>query len=166
MGAAHPKDGLLQELTTQRDRILAVCDGMSEAERTTPFTPEGWNAQDFVGHLSDSEQLTLQHIGETFKQGQPTPVPFDILVDDLNARARAQRAAWSWPRVRAEFVHTRGALIQRVQALTESDLEFQLPSPWHNDTRIISLETFIREDVLRHGQEHLAELENLRNENH
>lgn len=160
------KHSLLQELMAQRDEILAVCDGMSDAERTSPFTPEGWNAQDFVGHLSDSEQLTLHHIGETFKQGQPTPLPPDTVIDEMNVRARAERAAWNWQRIRAEFVNTRNALLQRIDGLSASDLEFQVPSPWVNDTRIITLETMIREDVLEHGQEHLAELENLQNENH
>lgn len=155
---------LLQELTTQRDEILALCDGMSEAERTAPFTPEGWNAQDFVGHLSDSEQLTLHQIGETLTDGRPTPLPPATVIDALNARARAERATWHWQRIRAEFVNTRNALLQRIDGLSASDLEFQVPSPWVNDTRIITLETLIREDVLEHGQEHLAELENLRNE--
>lgn len=160
------KHSIGQELVAQRDEILAVCDGMSDAERTTPFTPAGWTAQDFVGHLSDSEQLTLHQIGETLKQGRPTPLPPETVIDEMNARARAARATWHWRRIRAEFVNTRNALLERIDGLSASDLEFQAPSPWVNDTRIITLETMIREDVLDHGQEHLTELKNLRNENH
>lgn len=149
---------LVQDLAQQLDALLNVCDALSDAERARVRTREGWSAQAFVGHLSFWEQQTLDHIRDTFKLGRPAPMPPDATDDDLNARAAAQRQAWSWQRVRAEFENTRNALIQRVDALSESDLQFYVPSPWVNDSRIITLEKMIREDVLEHAAEHLNEI--------
>ena len=152
------KSALISELTAQRDEILAVCDGMSEAARTAVITPEGWNTQDFIGHLAFWESTTLDHLTQTFKEGRPQPMLPVELDNDLNGREMAKRKTWTWERVRAAFVNARNALIQRVEGLSETDLEFQVPSPWINDERIYTLESLIREDALGHGQEHLADI--------
>jgi len=150
---------LAAALTEQRDALLTFCDALSDTERTSPRTPECWSIQDFVGHLSFWEQQTLNHIRDTFKQGRPTPLPPDSLDDDLNRRAADHRRAWTWHRVRAEFQNTRTALIERINALSETDLQFYVPSPWVNDTRIISLSSLIQEDVLEHAALHFDEMQ-------
>jgi hypothetical protein len=150
---------LISELTAQRDAVLKYCDSLNDAERAQPRTNEGWGVQDFVGHLSFWEQFTLNAIRDTFKNGRPTPLAPDAFDDDINGRAAAQRKNWTWQRIRAEFENTRNALIQRIDGLSESDLQFYVPSPWLNDARIITLETMIREDVIGHGQEHIRELD-------
>lgn len=152
------KTTLLEELTAQRDEILAQCDALDEAARRAPFGGGQWGAHDVVGHLSSSEGDTLEQIMQTFREGRPRPVEPGF-VEASNASESEKRRAWSWERVRAEFVNTRNALIQRIDGMNETQLEFQVPSPWVNDTRIISLETLIREDVLEHGAEHLEGLE-------
>ena len=149
---------LVLDLTTQRDAILALYDSLSEAQRTAPRTAEDWTIQDMMGHLSFWEQFTLDCIRDTFKQGRPTPLPPESLTDDLSGQATAQRKDWSWQRIRAEYYNTHNALIGRINALSESELQFYVPSPWVNDARIITLETMVREDVLGHGQEHLVEI--------
>lgn len=122
------------------------------------MTLEGWRVQEFIGHLAHSEQFALNCIRDTFKNGRPAPLPPDAVNDVINWRAAAHRKDWSWQRVRSEFTNTRQALIERVEGLSESDLEFYVPSPWVNDTRILTLEAMLCEDVLEHGETHLAEL--------
>lgn len=157
---------LIEDLTIQRDEILAQCDALENAARRAPISGGQWGVHDVIGHLSNCEGDTLEHITQTFREGRPRPVPPDFDVADNNARESEKRRPWSWERVRAEFVNTRNALIQRVDALNESDLQFQVPSPWVNDARIISLETLIREDVLEHGREHLEELKQYAHDHH
>lgn len=148
---------LSAELTAQRDEILAECDALDDAARRAPIGSGQWGAHDVVGHLSSSEGDTLAQITQTFREGRPRPVEPGF-VEASNASESEKRRSWSWERVRAEFVNTRDALIQRIDGMSESQLGFQVPSPWVNDARIISLETLIREDVLEHGAEHLEEM--------
>lgn len=150
---------LHQALIKSRDEILSVCDAMDETQRRAPIVDGQWSAHDLIGHLSYCEGDTLDHLTQTFKEGRPRKMPSDTSIDDLNARQAAKRKDWTYARLRAEFENTRNALIQRIDGMSESDLQFQVPSPWMNDERILSLETLIREDVLQHGAEHLAELE-------
>lgn len=160
-----PQPTLLTDLTAQRDAILALCDALTDAQRAQRLTPEGWTAQDFIGHLSFWQQFTLNCLRDTAKNGRPAPLPPDSIYDDLNGRAAAQRKDWTWQRVRAEYVNTINALIERISAMSDTALQFTVPSPWVNDTRILSLETMLREDVLKHGEEHLQELNKWQNEN-
>jgi len=153
-----PKASLIHDLTVNRDALLTLCDGLTEKEIQNVVVVDRWAIQDLVGHLSYWEHQTLNHLRETFKEGKPRPMPPNGTDDNINGREADKRKGWSWQRVRAEFEHTRNALIERVHALSESDLQFNVPSPWVNDERFISLETLIREDVLGHGQEHLDEL--------
>ncbi len=150
---------LVAALEANRDNLLALCDHSSDSVRKTPFAEGQWSIQDLIGHLSYWEQQTLNHIRETFTEGRPRPMLRDSLDDDINAREAEKRRGWDWHRVRAEFENTRGALVQRVNALNESDLQFYIPSPWVNDQRMIPLETLICEDVVEHGEAHRREIE-------
>lgn len=158
-----PKTDLIPTLTQQRDAVLALYDSLSDAERAAPRTAEGWSMQDMLGHLSYWEQFLLDCLRDTFKHGRPTPLPPESLTDDLNGRAAAQRKDWAWPRFRAEFANTRNAVIDRIGALNESELQFYVPAPWVNDVRNITLETLVRETVLEHGEEHLTDRKAWRN---
>jgi uncharacterized damage-inducible protein DinB len=152
------REKLRSELETNRDTILQICDALSDELRRTPLADGQWSVHDLIGHLAASEGDTLDHLTQTFQEGRPRPMPPNTTVDDMNQREAAKRKDWSWARVRAEFVNTRNALIQRVAQMSESDLQFCVPSPWLNDTRILSLETLMREDVLDHANAHLTEI--------
>jgi hypothetical protein len=159
------KDDLRAALAEQRDELLKLCDAMGDILRRTPLDAGQWSVHDWIGHLSYWEGNTLDQITQTFKEGRPRPILPDATDDEINEREAAKRKTWSWERVRAEFVNTRNALIQRVDALSESDLQFSVPSPWLNDTRMITLETLVREDVRDHGTAHLAEIRTWQKQN-
>lgn len=160
------KQSLISELSAQRDAILQFCDALTEEQRAVSLTPEGWRVQEFIGHLSHWEQFTLDCIRDILKLGRPTPLPLDAYDDDANIRAAAQRQDWNWQRVRREFENTRNAVIQRVTDLSDNDLQFYSPTAWVHDTRVITVETLIREEVLSHGQEHLTQLQKHEWHNH
>lgn len=153
-----PRTELLAELVTQRDALLNFCDGLSDTQRIEPITAEGWNVQDNLGHLAYWESVTLEHLAQIFKQGRPQLQTPDANETEINARERAKRQPWQWARLRAEFENTRNALIARVDGLSENDLQFFTPSPWSENAPLLTVETFVRQDVLRHGSEHLGEL--------
>ena len=154
-GNLNEKNLLAQELTAQRDVVLSFCDALSDAQRTAPITPEGWNVQDNLGHLAYWESVTLEHLSQILKAGRPHPPPPDANETNINARERAKRQTWEWKRIRAEFENTRAALIERVNGLSESTLQFFTPSPWSINGPIVTVETLVRNDVLEHGREHL-----------
>ncbi len=150
---------LVQELTASRDGILVLLDGVSDQVRKTIFAGSEWNMQDELGHLAYWEQQTLNHIRETFAEGRPRPLPPEGLDNDLNGQEVKKRHGWDWKRIRAEFVNARGALLERINLLDETNLQFYVPSPWTGDERVITLETLIREDVLQHAEQHRQEME-------
>lgn len=156
---------LSSDLTTQRDAILALTDALPDAQRAAPLIPDGWGVHEIIGHLSFWQQFTLNCLRDTAKDGRPAPLPPDSIYDDLNGRAVAQRKDWTWHRLRAEYANTMNALIERISAMDDPALQFTVPSPWVNDTRILTLETMVREDVLKHGDEHLQALIKWQNEN-
>ncbi len=149
----NEKTLLAQVLTAQRDALLNFCDALSDAQRTAPITSEGWNVQDNLGHLAYWESVTLEHLSQILKQGRPHPPP-DANETDINAQERAKRQTWQWTRLRAEFENTRNAVIERVNGLSERDLQFFTPSPWSNSAPMLTVEALVRDDVLEHGREH------------
>ncbi len=151
----NEKNLLAQELTAQRDALLTICDALSDTQRTEPITSERWNVQDNLGHLAYWESVTLEHLSQILKEGRPHPPPPDANETNINARERAKRQTWEWKRIRAEFENTRNALIERVNGLSETTLQFFTPTPWSVNGPIVTVEMLVRDDVLGHGREHL-----------
>ena len=66
---------LLEFLDAQRQRALAVVDGLDEAQlRTVPF-PSGWSPLDLVEHLGHAERHWFQEVA--LDDAEPLPWPDD-----------------------------------------------------------------------------------------
>ena len=154
------KSELINKLTANRDELLNLFVGLSEEQRTTVPVIEQWTIKDLVGHISYWEQVIHDHVRESYTEGRPRPARNDESDDAINARESAKRKNWSWQRVRAEFENTRGALIERVERLSESELEFQVPNPWRNENRFYSVAQMIEEDAIGHSHEHIEQIKN------
>ncbi len=150
------KTELMEKLVITRDELLNALASLSAEQLDTTAVDE-WSVKDIVGHISYWEQILLDHIRETFTQGRPRPMAESNPDGNINAREAAKRKSWSRQRVRAEFENTRRAVIERVDQLTETDLSFQVPSPWRNEDRIYSVAEMIDDD-LGHSLQHIQEI--------
>lgn len=153
------KNELLAELAQDRNWWLPLLDDIDGGKLVPSPRADSWRVQDILGHLSFWEHQTVDHIRQTLTEGQPRPMSASETGADINGREVTRRKDWTWQRVRAEFENTRNALIQRVRGMSDSDLGFYVPSPWINDARFLTLEQMIREDVLKHSQEHRSQVE-------
>ncbi len=152
------KQELVEKLIANRDELFNAVADATEAQINTIRVCGKWTIKDTVGHISYWEQVIHDMVRESYAEGRPHPMKDDPKDDGINPREAAKRKDWSWQRVRAEFENTRRATIERVESLSELDLEFQVPSPWWNDNRIYPVGTLIEEDTVGHCREHLEQI--------
>jgi hypothetical protein len=152
------KAKLLRRLEENRSQLRAALDGLTEDEISNLPAVGDWTIKDTVGHISYWEQRIHDFVTQTFTEGKPHKLTEADSNQDLNEREAAKRKKWSWTRVRAEFENTRQALIQRVNDLSAANLEFQIPSPWWNEERFITVARLINGANI-HCREHIEEIE-------
>ena len=152
------KTELVAKLMRNHDDLFDALKDLSEEQITKIPVVGEWTIKDVIGHVSYWEQVIHAHIRESFSEGRPRPMSNDETEDIINPREAAKRKKWSWARVRAEFENTRRALIERVESLSESDLSFQVPNPWWNQTHFYSIAQMIEEDALSHSREHIEQI--------
>ncbi len=153
------KDELLRKLAENRAALWQALAGVSEEQIVSVPVVGDWTIKDAVGHIAYWEGVILDHVRESYAEGRPRPMPDDETDDVINPREAAKRKDWPWARVRAECENVRGALIGYVQRLTETDLAFQVPSPWWNEQRFYSVGQMIKEDAIGHCREHTEQIE-------
>ncbi|MBI3914457.1 MAG: DinB family protein [Chloroflexi bacterium] len=152
------KTNLLAKIKDNRDELFAALEGLSEEQITKIPVVGEWTIKDAVGHISYWEGIILDHVRQSFTEGKPRAMSPDETDDIVNPREAAKRKNWTWTRVRAEFEHVRGALIAKVQGLSESDLEFQVPNPLWNETGFYSIAEMIESDAMGHCREHTEQI--------
>jgi len=153
------KSELIGKLERNRDELFKALEDLSETQITTLRVLDAWTIKDLVGHLAFWERVIHTHVRESYTEGRPRLVKTDESDDDVNARQASKRHVWNWARVRAEFENARGALIERVKGLSESELSFQVPSPWRGEQRFYSVAQMIEEDAIDHCREHIEQIE-------
>ncbi len=154
------KTELVEKLARNRDALLNLVAGLTEEQLTTFAVVGEWTIKDAVGHIAYWEEVIADHVNESYAEGRPRPLADEHGADDaINPREAAKRKNWSWAQVRAEFENVRAALIGKVEALSETDLAFQVPSPWWNDKRTYTVGQMIQEDAIGHCREHLEQIE-------
>jgi hypothetical protein len=152
------KSELIAKLAANRDELLNLFADLSEQQITTiPIVGE-WTIKDAVGHISYWEQVIHDHVREAYAEGQPRPLRDDETDEIVNPREAAKRRAWSWQRGRAEFENTRRALIERVESLSESELELVVPNPWWGEKGFYSVGAMIESDAIGHAREHIEQI--------
>ncbi len=159
------KDELLRMLAENRAALWQAIADVPEPQIVSASVIGGvWTIKDAVGHMAYWEGVILDHVRESYAEGRPRPMSGDESDDAINAREAAKRRNWSWARVRAEFENVRAALIGYVQRLSETDLAFQVPSPWWNERRFYSVGHMIQEDAIGHCREHMEQIERWKRE--
>lgn len=156
------KAELLEKLAANRDQLLDAVAGLSEEQMTTVPVVGEWTIKDVVGHIAYWEGVILDHVRESYAEGRPRPMRDDENDDIVNPREAAKRKHRPWARVQAEFANVRAALIGKIESLSESDLSFQVPNPWWNETRFYSVGQMVEEDAVGHCREHTEQVQKWR----
>ena len=150
---------LVAQLVRQRDELFNALDQLSEDQISKFAMVEQWAIKDVVGHIAYWEQIILDHIRESLTQGKPHPMSPKDPEKNINAREAKKRKGWKWTRAQKEFENTRGALIERVQSLSEMELGFIVPKPWWNQQdQFYSIAQMIEDDAIAHSVEHIAQI--------
>ena len=152
------KTELIEALELNRDELIRALSDLGETEIVAPRVVGEWSVKDVVGHIAYWEQVIHDHVREAFAEGRPRPASISETDDAINARESAKRSQWKWTRVRAEFENARRALVERVERLSESELGFQVPSPWRGEDRFYSVSQMIEEDAIGHCREHTQQI--------
>jgi hypothetical protein len=156
------KTELLDKLARNRDELLALVDDLQPEEIAGTHVIGEWTIKDAVGHIAFWEGVILDHVHESYTEGRPRPMRDDENDDILNPQQVAKRKSRPWLRIRAEFVNVRAALIAQVASLTDTDLSFQVPSPWWHENRFYPVGQMIEEDAIGHCREHAEQIEQWR----
>lgn len=155
---------MLAALVSSRDGLLSALDDLNEDQIANIPIAGDWTTKDVVGHLSYWEQVILIFVRETFTLGKPRKLVEADPGPDINGREAAKRKSWKWQRVLAEFQNTRGALIERVNNLSDAQLAFQIPDPYEGEETFVTVAQLIDEANI-HTNEHLADITEWRMQN-
>lgn len=156
------KAELLEKLAANRDQLLDAVAGLTEDQISKVPVVGEWTIKDVVGHIAYWEGVILDHVRESYAEGRPRPMRDDENDDIVNPREAAKRKHRPWARVQAEFANVRAALIGKIESSSESDLSFQVPNPWWNETRFYSVGQMVEEDAVGHCREHTEQVQKWR----
>lgn len=141
-------------LAAAQERVLAAVEGVDPAVLENQPAVGSWSARDIVGHLVDWERESLAaaaHIlGGPAPKGQPLGHPQSY----NNLRA----ALWGiepWEIARADFQQLRRQAAEFVAPLSPEQLDAVGPYP---SGKVAPLSGLL-EELIRHLQEHAAQLE-------
>jgi hypothetical protein len=150
---------LANKLALQRDEVLNITNAQSEVRIAKTHITAEWTIKDVVGHISYWEQVTLDHVRESFTQGRPRPMSPKDPEAHINSREAKRRKGWKWSRVRAEYEKTCTALIERVKGLGEMELGYIVPNPcWSHQNEFFSIAQMIEFEAIAHGAEHIVQI--------
>jgi len=114
--AAAPDGDVLALLQTQRDGVVALFGGLSEAQAGYAYAPGKWSLKDLLQHLSDAERIFAYRclrIG----RGDKTPLPG---WDEDAYAAAAHADSRSLTTLLADFRTTRDSSLALFQGLPEA----------------------------------------------
>ncbi len=153
---------LIDKLTADRDALFDVIGDLTEQQIITVPVIGEWTVKDAVGHIAYWEGVILDHVRQSFTEGRPRPQQPDETDKTVNPREAARRKDWSWSRVRAEYENVRGALIDKVNRMSDAEFTFQVPNPWLGENRFYSVGQMIEEDAIGHSREHTEQIRRMK----
>lgn len=112
--AGVPDGDLLALLEDQLRSVLALCEGLTDAQADHAYAPGKWTVKEVLGHLIDAERIFAYRVLR-IARGDATPLPGF----DENAYApESGAAARSVASLAAEFSAVRHATLALLRTLT------------------------------------------------
>ena len=148
------KERLLEELRAGRERLEATLARVSEEQLTAPGAIGDWSVKDLLAHLIFWEQTPVRAL-RAEARGERGELPSDESVDQLNARAVAERRERPPAEVLAEFERSYHELLEVIAPLSDAELNDPSRYAWTEGKplwRIIAGESYL------HYREHDEEI--------
>jgi hypothetical protein len=109
-----------------QEGIIAMGEALPEDQRTTRGVTEEWSARDLLGHLQFWDSFRIHRLDH--RAGRIPALPnIGTDVDEINARAAAERSSWSWAETVAALRET-GA---KLAPILTAEGEEGMPEPIH-----------------------------------
>lgn len=118
---------LLAEATDARDAVLALVEGLSEADFSRPTVNAGWSVQDEIAHLASIEARIRLMLTTVLGGGAWSADRAEL--DAFNARCVEERRAWTPDAVIAELRETGQETASLFERLTPEQLDQQWDHP-------------------------------------
>ena len=148
---------ILQELASARATLLDTIAGLDESDLDHKNTIGEWSIKNVLAHIAAWEAWVVQALPTRLTTGK-TPGDFYARIEDedrFNAEEVAEREELTPSEQLIELERTREALLDELRGLDAA--AWQRRGPW--DTWKGTLAEYLRESLIGHEQEHIADLQ-------
>ena len=148
---------ILEELARIRAELLDAIAGLDEAALDRRSVVGEWSIKNVLAHIAAWEAWVVQALPARLATGK-TPEDFRARIQDedrFNAEEVAEREELTPSEQLIELERTREALLAELRSLDTAAWERR--GPW--DTWQGTLAEYLRESLVGHEQEHLADLQ-------
>jgi len=130
----HPptKTDLLTTIRTERDSLVSLLEGLTEAQMTEAGVEASWSIKDILAHMAAWERLAYDRI-HAAKTGAPLSYPLikgDADVDAFNAAVYQKNKDLPLQSVTAEFETAHDQFLAQIESLEDDFLSSPLPFDW------------------------------------
>jgi len=150
------RDEIVDALEEEREKFLAVIDGLSDEALEEPGVVGDWSVKDIIFHLSMWEADLIQFLWQ-FSQGEkPTTAGFlGQSIDEINASWQELSITRSLAQVLGDFKAVRTQTHRRVRTIPEKDLNDPERYPWLEGRHLWE---WIAGDSFEHEAEHAVQI--------
>ena len=126
------KQETVEQLEAEHRELEEVISSLSTEQITKEHIFDDWTMKDVVAHISAWNWEVVKGIDEGLQGQKPWYVQADE--DEFNAQTIKKRKNWSWEDVLQEWKDSWGALLKRVERLSDDEWRYQIPHTWPDGT--------------------------------
>jgi len=144
----------IRQIAEAPSRLRAAVAGLTDAQLSTPYRPEGWTVRQVVNHVPDSHLNAYIRFKLALTEDQPSIKTYreEVWAELIDARTAPVEHSLSL----LDALHFRWVMLLR--SLSEADLQRTFVHPDHGVMRLEGLLQL----YAWHGQHHTAHITNLR----
>jgi hypothetical protein len=147
------KDDLIARIQSERARLLAALDGLSDADLTQPGQNGDLSVKDTLAHIAEWEQVCLSW----YRTGQRREIPdFDpATVDRFNRAIYEKHRDRTLADVRAWFEESYQTMLGAIEAMTAEEIFTVGRYAWARSEPLL---VYLRANTDEHYAEHADEI--------
>ncbi len=123
MDAPEDKQGLIQRIRDERNKLTALLGNISENEMLFPIEENGWSVKDHVAHIVVWEKRLVEWLDVVERGDVPQQLPPGMTWDDLdrwNEQTFEENRERELKEVLADFDHIADEVVLAVEAIPEN----------------------------------------------
>jgi hypothetical protein len=152
------KSEMLGWIRTERARLQALLDTLSNDEIGTPNVQGEWSVKDMLAHIAAWERLAMARLDSAFNDTPLAhkPISSDDDVNEFNAKIYAENKERSLIEIWTEFDASYQAFIKMIEVLDQEAFAGEIPAAWASGKGVWEL---IGENTCWHYPEHSEAIE-------